>query len=118
MNIPIIYLDKCCGSATWLKKEFSNAYILLDNLHLITRNRDNSKGNDKIRQVLFMKEISKIIIGMPRAPMRVGGSIFEELSTFIIKFTETKSYFPSSTNVISSALKQCYKAQKKYFTNF
>jgi hypothetical protein len=37
MNNPIIYLDKCCEDATWFKKINLNAYILLDNHHLITR---------------------------------------------------------------------------------
>lgn len=117
INNPIFYLIFFCKDATWFNKKFSNAYILLDNHHFIIRYRNNSNGNDKARHALFMKEIFKIIIGEPRIPIRLGESICEVLSMFIIKFSKVKSQLPSSIIVISSAFKQCHEIQKKHFTN-
>jgi hypothetical protein len=77
-----------------VKKRVSNAYILIDNHHLITRYRDDSNGNDKARHALFIKEVSKIIIGELGAPIQLGKSIYEDLSTFIISVSFFyKSYF-------------------------
>jgi hypothetical protein len=64
-----------------------------------------------------MKQISKIIIGEPRIPMRLRKSIHEDLSTFIIRFYEAKPHSLSFTKVISSTLKQCHEIQKKHFNN-
>lgn len=55
MHNPIIYLNKYCEETIWFQKGFLNAYILLDNHHLITRYRDNSNGNGKAMHALFMK---------------------------------------------------------------
>jgi hypothetical protein len=49
--------------------------------------------------------------------MRLGEPIYEDLSTFIIKFNEAEAQPLSSTKVISSALKQCHETQKNHFTN-
>jgi hypothetical protein len=89
----------------------------LDNHHLIIRYRNNSNGNDKASHAFFSKETSKTIIGESKAPMRLGEPIYEDLSTFIIKFNEAEAQPLSSTKVISSALKQCHETQKNHFTN-
>lgn len=88
LDALVIYLDKCCEDAVWIKTKLPKAHVIVDYHHLITRCSDNSDERDKARHALFMKDISKLSLASMELQCELDKQLmktYQRVSQFLVQ---------------------------------
>ena len=121
---PILYQDNCCQDKLWFEDAFgSEAIVLLDNYHLISRYREKTRQasdpSSLERQRILMNSISSIVTegtsvqSTPEKGLELHDRITDVLMAF--KAKEISEDIPESKRCVNDALLKMHANQRHHF---
>lgn len=119
VNLAVACFDKCCDDSEWLRREFPEVKLVLDNAHLINRYKEACNRVDDATRAVFIRRLSECIVGdsKNRRKMRPGKEIYKKITDLIQEFQGMQKELPQSQQVVGQSLLDCHNTQKKHFEN-